>query len=199
MRTKNTIVVGAGIVGVSAAIWLARAGHNITLIDKGEPGLGTSYGNGGILAACSMVPVTVPGLTIKGPKYLFDSNFPLFLRWGYLPKLAPWLVKYLSHANDQDTRRIAKGLTPIVSDALEQHQALTRGTDAEKWVKVSEYSFVYRDRAEFDGDAYSWALRRDAGFEPELVEGRAVQCPAIGGNAKPRLYPQSGQIRGPAC
>jgi glycine/D-amino acid oxidase-like deaminating enzyme len=176
MRANSkTIVVGAGIVGVSSAIWLARAGHDVTLIDKGQPGMGASYGNACLLAACAMVPVTVPGLTAKGPKYLFDPNFPLFMRWGYLPKLTPWLIKYLSHANDTDTRRIAKALTSIVGDSLEQHQALTKGTDAEKWVRPSEYTFVYKDRAAFNADAYSWELRREAGFVPELIEGGAVQ------------------------
>ena len=171
----HTIVVGAGIVGAASAIWLRRAGHDVTLIDRGEPGMGASYGNGCILAACSVVPVTGPGLILKGPKYLADPNFPLFLRWSYLPKLAPWLIRYLSHANEGDTRRISQGLTSIVGDSIEQHQALTKGTDAAKWIQTSEYNFVYKDRAAFDADAFAWELRRNAGFVPELVEGPAVQ------------------------
>ncbi|NOX73795.1 MAG: FAD-dependent oxidoreductase [Alphaproteobacteria bacterium] len=175
MRKNRTVVVGAGIVGVSAAIWLARSGHAVTLIDRGDPGMGASYGNGCILAASAMVPVTAPGLGLKGPKLLFDRDFPLFLRWGYLPKLAPWLMRYMSYANDADTRRIARALTPIVGDALEQHQALSCGTPAQKWVRESEFNFVYQDRAAFEADAYSWELRREAGFVPELIEGGAVQ------------------------
>ena len=88
---QHIVVVGAGIVGVSAAIWLARAGRNVTLLDRLAPGEGTSHGNAGILAACAMVPVTVPGLISKAPGYLLDKNFPLFMRWSYLPRLAPWL------------------------------------------------------------------------------------------------------------
>ncbi|MGR3342513.1 MAG: NAD(P)/FAD-dependent oxidoreductase [Paracoccaceae bacterium] len=175
MSTPISIVVGAGIVGVSAAIWLKRAGHDVTLIDKGMPGMGASYGNGGILASCSVVPITAPGLALKAPMMLLDANFPLFLRWTYLPKLAPWLVRYMSHANDNDTRRIARGLAPIVGDSLQQHQALTAGTDAEKWIQESDYIFAYKDRAAFDADAYTWELRRLAGFTPDLVEGAAVQ------------------------
>jgi len=91
--TSHTVIVGAGIVGAATAIWLTRAGHKVTLIDKGEPGMGASYGNGCILASCAMVPVTAPGLIPKGPGYLLNPNFPLFMRWGYTPKLIPWLVK----------------------------------------------------------------------------------------------------------
>lgn len=174
-KVKHIIVIGAGIVGAASAIWLRRAGHQVTLIDKGAPGMGTSYGNGGILASCSVVPVTAPGLILKGPKLLLDPNFPLFMRWSYLPKLIPWMARYMSNANDKDTRRIARGLTTIVGDSLEQHQALTAGTEAAKWVQESEYNFVYPDRTAFEADAYVWELRREAGFEPELIEGAAVQ------------------------
>ncbi len=181
-NTQQIIVIGAGIVGVSTAIWLRRAGRDVTLIDRAEPGMGTSYGNAGVLAACAIAPVTAPGLAPKGPKLLLDPNFPLFLRWPYLPKLAPWLLRYLSHANDKDTRRIARGLTTVVADSLEQHQALAKGTAAEKWLCPSEYSFAYRDRTAYLADAYVWALRREAGFVPDLLEGRDVQAkePALG-------------------
>ena len=182
----HTIVIGAGIVGVSTAIWLRRAGIEVTLIDRGAPGQGTSYGNAGVLANCSMVPVTVPGLIRKGPRYALDPNFPLFLRWSYLPRLLPWLVKYLGHANDADTRRIAHGLTPIVSDGVEQHHALADGTKAADWIVDSDYTFAYADRAAFEADRYVWGLRREAGFEPDLIEGGAAR------DYEPNLGPAVG-------
>jgi len=173
--SQPIIVIGAGIVGISTAIWLRRAGKDVLVLDRAEVGMGTSYGNGGVLAACGMVPVTSPGLGAKGPKLLLDKNFPLFLRWGYLPKLYPWLRKYLGHANDADTRRIAKGLTEITGDSIEQHSALARGTSAEKWLTHSDYTFAYKDRAGFEADAYTFGLRAEAGFTPEIIEGPAVQ------------------------
>ncbi len=179
---KHIVVIGAGIVGVSAAIWLARAGLRVTLIDRNAPGQGTSFGNAGVLASCSVVPVTAPGLALKGPKLLLDPSFPLFLRWSYLPRLAPWLLRYLSHANDNDTRRISNGLTPIVSDSVEQHKALSQDTAASPYMVPSDYNFAYSDRVAFDADAYTWQLRQAAGFKPEIIEGEAVReyDPAFG-------------------
>ncbi|MBV1926977.1 MAG: FAD-dependent oxidoreductase, partial [Rhodobacteraceae bacterium] len=86
---KTVAIVGAGIVGVSTAIWLQRAGHKVILIDRAGPAEGTSFGNGGVLASCGIVPVTAPGLLAKAPKMLFSPNQPLFLKWGYLPRLLP--------------------------------------------------------------------------------------------------------------
>lgn len=174
-KTSPIVVIGAGIVGVSTAIWLRRAGHEVLLVDRGEPGQGTSYGNGGILASCSVVPVTVPGLLFKGPRYLLNPNFPLFLRWSYLPKLAPWLLKYLSYANDEQTRRISSGIEIVTGDSVEQHFALAKGTAAERWLQKSDYVFAYRNRAAFEADAYVWELRRAAGFVPDLIEGSDVK------------------------
>lgn len=197
--TQKVIVIGAGIVGMSTAIWLRRAGAEVTVLDRGKPGQGTSYGNAGVLAACSMVPVTAPGLVGKSPKLVMDPNFPLFLRWSYLPRLLPWLRKYLSHANDADTRRIADGLTPIVGDAIEQHKALVEGTEAASWVTDCDYQFAYADRAAFEADSYTWGLRAKAGFIPEIVEGAAVKDkePHLHGIGLLAVMKAHGMIRNP--
>lgn len=173
--SKHVIVIGAGIVGVSAAIWLRRFGQEVTIVDRDGPGQGTSFGNAGLLAACAMVPVTTPGLITKAPKMLFDPDSPLFLRWSYLPRLAPWLLRYLAHANDRDTRRIASDLTDITADTVDQHYALTEGLTARDYLRKSDYVFAYDTRAEFNKDQYSWELRREHGFVPTLIEGGAVQ------------------------
>ena len=173
--TQHVLVIGAGIVGVSTGIWLRRAGVEVTIVDRLGPGEGTSHGNAGVLASVAMVPVTGPGLIRKAPGMLLSPDFPLFMRWLYLPKLAPWLMRYLSNANDSDTRRIARGLAPIVTDSVVQHKSLVTDLGLEDWVTESDYCFAYRNRAAFDAEAYTWALRRDAGFEPTLIKGGDVQ------------------------
>ena len=180
--TRHVVVIGAGIVGISSAIWLRRAGVDVTVIDRGAPGTGTSHGNGGVLAACAMVPVTAPGMIRKAPGMLLNSDFPLFLRWSYLPRLLPWLRQYLGAANDADTRRIAQGLTPITSDAVEQHKALADDLGLGDWVNDSDYCFAYANRTAFEAESYTWSLRRDAGFVPEFISGPDVQDyePALG-------------------
>ena len=173
---EHVIIAGAGIVGVSAGIWLRRMGQaEVTIIDRLAPGEGTSHGNAGVLAACSVAPVTAPGLVRKAPGMLANPDFPLFVKWGYFPKLVPWLLKYLSNANDSDTRRISKGLTEIVADTVAQHKSLVADTGAQDWVNDCDYSFAYANRAAFEGDAYTWGLRHDAGFVPELREGAEVR------------------------
>ncbi|MEX0348867.1 MAG: NAD(P)/FAD-dependent oxidoreductase [Paracoccaceae bacterium] len=173
---KTVAIIGAGIVGVSAAIWLQRAGRDVILIDRKGPGEGASYGNGGVLASCSVVPVTTPGLLAKAPKMLFSADQPLFLRYGYFPRLLPWLSKYLSHANANDATRVASALAPIVGDSLEDHLALAAGTGAERYIQPSDYLFIYADRAHFASDSFSWNLRRANGFQWDVLEGEAFRA-----------------------
>ncbi|MEO0487335.1 MAG: FAD-dependent oxidoreductase [Pseudomonadota bacterium] len=174
--TQHVIIIGAGIVGASTALWLLRSGVQVTVIDRAGWASGTSHGNAGVLAAASMVPVTAPGLARKAPAMLLNPDVPLFLRWGYLPRLLPWLRKYLAHANDTDTRRIATGLAPIVSDSVDQHRALAQGTAADAWLEDSNYSFAYRTKAEFEAEHYGWALRAAHGAVPDLIEGADVHA-----------------------
>jgi D-amino-acid dehydrogenase len=195
---KTIGIVGAGIVGVSAAIWLQREGHKVMLIDRGAPGDGTSYGNGGVLASVAIVPVTGPGLIAKAPRMLFDPNQPLFLKWGYLPKLMPWLVKYLRHANAEDATRIAAALAPIIGDSLADHQALSAGTGAEKWIVPGDYVFGYGSRADYEAEAFAWKIRREHGFEPQEIEDFKAYDPVfsdkIGFGIK---MPNHGRITSP--
>jgi D-amino-acid dehydrogenase len=173
---KTVAVIGAGIVGVSTAIWLQREGHDVILIDRKGPAEGASFGNGGVLAAAAVVPVTVPGLLRRAPRMLLDPNQPLFMKWSYLPKLAPWLRSYLSHANAASARHRATALTPLIGDTLADHQALADGTGAERWVVPSDYLFLYPDRAAYDGDAFGWSVRKANGFRWDLLEAGDIRA-----------------------
>lgn len=171
----NIVVVGAGICGLSSAIWLRRAGHNVTLIDKDHPGAGASFGNAGLLAQWGIVPINTPGLGRTGLKYLLDPNAPLFMQWRHAPRLLPWLMKLLSHATPKGVEHMSGGLHTLLHDSLAQHQALTRGTSAARFVAPSDFLYAYSDRAAFDADAYGWNMKRAAGFDFEVIEGPAVR------------------------
>src|SRR3954453_14467623 len=93
---KKTIgVIGAGMVGVAAASFLRREGHDVFIVEPGNPGEGTSFGNAGCLNGSSVVPMSMPGTIRNVPGWLSDPMGPLVVRWSYLPKLAPWLIRFI--------------------------------------------------------------------------------------------------------
>lgn len=170
----HVVVIGAGIVGVSTAIWLRRFGADVTLVDRDAPGQGASFGNAGVLAACAVVPSVVPSTIPSVPRMLLDRDAPLFLRWSYLPRLAPWLLRLLPNARDSRVRDIVQALAPLVSDSPDQHRALTEGLSARRFLAGGEYVYAYANRAEFDAGYYDWDIKKAHGFVPDLIEGGEV-------------------------
>ena len=155
----HVAVIGAGIVGVSTAIWLQREGHQVTLIDRVGPAAGTSHGNAGVLAAGSVVPIPVPGLIPKIPGLLLDRDQPLFLRWSYLPRLLPFLLSYLANGRHAPVERISASLAELLRDSPDQHLALAAGTGSERFVKKGDYLYAYTNRRAFESDRSGWDLR----------------------------------------
>ena len=128
--SKPIVVIGAGICGISCALWLRRSGHEVLLLDKSEPGMGASYGNAGLLAQWALVPVNEPSIWKNFPRYLIDPIGPLFVKWRYLPQLTPWLIPFKKTQHRQRANE-RQGTFPLLSDAVEQHKSLTEGTKAQ--------------------------------------------------------------------
>ncbi|MCY0096712.1 NAD(P)/FAD-dependent oxidoreductase [Hoeflea ulvae] len=168
MQARPILVVGGGITGVCAAEWLRRDGWSVTLVDRVSPGDPdqTSYGNAGLLANTSVLPVSMPGLLAKAPGMLLDPDSPLFLRWRYLPRLLPWLVPYLRNGNVDKVMEIAASLSSLTHDAVEQHQNLAKGTPAADFIETGELVELYRSRADFDANRLGNSIREKYGLVP---------------------------------
>ena len=170
----HVAVIGAGIVGVSTAIWLRRAGHRVTLIDRKGPAGRTSHGNAGVLAAASIVPVTVPGLAAKLPRLLLSPDEPVFVQWRALPRIARTLSRFLAYASPARLEPLHRALSQMLHDTYEQHVALAAGTGAERFVTPGDYVMAYRSRAEFEADAFGWSVKQRLGHRFTVIEGGAV-------------------------
>ena len=112
-----TTVLGAGVVGLSTALYLQRSGHDVTVIDPLPPAGGTSYGNSGLISSDTAVPIALPGMLRKVPGWLADSEGPLVVRPSYLPRALPWLLRWIAAS------KLSRVLE--ISDAM---RALHRGS-----------------------------------------------------------------------
>ena len=165
------VVIGAGINGLSTAIWLQRFGHDVTLVDRAEPGAGTSYGNAGVLAAGAVLPVTVPGLISKIPSMVLSKHSPLFLRWRYMPRLLPFLMKYLSFGTKKHVSRFAQEMSYLLGDSYDQHMALAQGTGAAQFIHPDDYCHGYDSQAALDADMPAITFRRALGYKIDIETG----------------------------
>ncbi|MEN3355681.1 MAG: D-amino-acid dehydrogenase [Betaproteobacteria bacterium] len=198
--TKKITILGAGIVGVATACYLRRDGHAVTLVDMRPPGEYCSFGNAGILSPGSCVPLATPGVHWKVPGYLADPMGPLTIRWGYLPKAAPWLLRFLAASTPKRVEHIADALRPLLKQTFEAYEPLVRHAGVTDLIRRTGYVVAYEKRASFEGDAIAWKLRRDRGVIVEELDDRGIKnrVPQLTGRYEVGLYlPEQGFVANP--
>jgi D-amino-acid dehydrogenase len=170
-KSRRTVgVIGAGAVGICAASWLLRDGHDVLLIDPEGIGTGASFGNAGCLNSSSVVPMSLPGTAWKVPGWLLDPLGPLAIRPSYLPRLAPWLVRFLRAAKPALVRSQAQALTGLLADAPGAYAPLVGNAGAQDLLRHNGHIVAYRTQQDFDGDRLGWQLRRDAGIRFDVLD-----------------------------
>ena len=92
--SNHIVIIGAGIVGVSCALWLRRSGCSVTVIDRSGISELTSYGNAGILASSSVVPVQMPGLLPKNPKDAIEQRRTIIRPLARPPKIITIFISF---------------------------------------------------------------------------------------------------------
>lgn len=117
-KPLDILVAGAGIVGLSTALFLQRDGHRVTIVDPNEPGRGTSFGNAGGLVESSAPPLAMPGFWRSIPKLLLKPRAPVKVRWGYALQIAPWLIDLIRASRPDRVERQAAAIAAL-SDAVE--------------------------------------------------------------------------------
>jgi D-amino-acid dehydrogenase len=170
----HTIVIGAGIVGVSCALEIRRRGLDVTLVDRLEPGDACSFGNAGVIASGSLTPVAMPGIAFEVPRMLLRPGGPLALRWRHLPTLAPWLLAFLRASASARANRYADALRLLVHDSVERHDALAAGSEAQRLIRKVGSLYAYPDAAARRADA-RWAMRAARGVRFHDVAGEVLR------------------------
>jgi len=147
---KRIAVIGAGIVGVSTALFLQRDGHDVTLIDPLDPGAGTSSGNAGVISLSTVVPIATPGVLRRVPQMLLDGSSNLRLRWPYLPRLLPWLVRFVLASRPAKVEESARLTRALADRAWQAHEILIQQCGAGELVSDRGWLKVARDAQAFE-------------------------------------------------
>ena len=166
MAARHVVIIGAGAVGAASALAALREGYRVTILDPGEPGgeQAASYGNGCWLSPMSVIPPAVPGIWKKLPKFLADPLGPLAIRWRYLPKVAPWLIRYLASGwRWEDVAKTAHALRPLVQDAPRLHQALAEQAGVGHLIERRGLMYIYPSRTDFEAERKAWEIRHQVG------------------------------------
>jgi D-amino-acid dehydrogenase len=168
-------VVGAGIVGMTVACSLRREGHDVTVVTQHPPGEYCSFGNAGMLNNAGCVPQAMPGVMWKVPGYLTDPLGPLVVRWSYLAKSMPWMLRFLANANVRQAEHASIALYSLIRDTVPAYEDLLKWAGAPELVRRSGYLVAYDSEKSYQGDALAWRLRRDRGVKTAMLDAAGIR------------------------
>jgi len=156
----QTIVLGAGIVGVSTALHLQARGRKVILIDRDEPGSGTSHGNAGLIERSSVIPYAFPRELSSLLRYGLNRQSDVRYSLTHVPKIAPWLFKYWQNSSAAGLQVATQAMLPLVQRCVEEHDALIDAAGLGDLVKANGWIEVFRNDAAFSkakADAHALA------------------------------------------
>lgn len=194
---KAAVVIGGGIVGVCTALYLQADGWRVTLLERGGIGEGASFGNASVLASGGVNPVAEPGILWQVPGMLLDPLGPLRLRWGYLPRMSGWLLRFLAASRPGRVEEIAKALAALLGDSVETTQELAAAHGLEAMIRRQGWLTVYTTKASFEAAAGTRALKRRHGVTveelgpEELRQMEPALAPDLAGGI---FLPEVGQL-----
>lgn len=160
----GTIVVGAGVVGLSAALALQARGHSVTVLDREGPAAGASAGNAGAFAFSDILPLASPGILRQAPGWLLDPLGPLSVPPAYALRIAPWLLRFwraCSPARVAGATAAQAALMDLSKAELEPFLAAT-GTLA--MLRREGNLQVYESEAELTAALPGWQAREAHGI-----------------------------------
>lgn len=185
---------------MSAALHLQAQGHRVRVFDPRAPGTATSFGNAGGVVTGAVMPTSTPGLWKDVPAMLFDPMGPLRIRWRYLPRLMPWLVRFLRAGNPARVEAIARALGPLVARAYEAHRELARRVGAEDILHAAGWLKLYATEQSFAASQRERDLMSRCGAHFEVLAPADVAAlePGLARRyAKGLFQPQSGFVANP--
>lgn len=148
----DVIVLGAGIIGVSTAVQLARRGKSVVLVDRKEPGLETSYGNAGLIQREGVVPYGFPQQFGTILRYALNNRIDAHYHWKAIPSVTSFLAKYWWNSNLSRHQLIARAYAPLIEHSISTHNELITESGAEDLVSKHGWLEVFRTRARQDGE-----------------------------------------------
>jgi glycine/D-amino acid oxidase-like deaminating enzyme len=168
------LVVGAGIVGLCCAWYLARAGAEVVVVDRDGPGEGTSSGNAGAISGGSVAPLAMPGILRQVPAMLLDPKGALHIPPRYWPAALPWLWRFVLQARPERVAHIAEALALLLHGAEERHLEILEAEGARDLIAQHGQLYLYRDAQHLAKDDAAWALRRAHGLDMRVLHRAGI-------------------------
>ncbi|MBL3966531.1 MULTISPECIES: D-amino acid dehydrogenase [Burkholderia] len=187
----RVVILGSGVVGVASAYYLARAGHEVTVIDReAGPALETSFANAGQISPGYAAPWAAPGVPLKAVKWMFEKHAPLAIRLDGTRFQLQWMVQMLRNCT-AERYAVNKGrMVRLAEYSRDCLQALRADTGIQYEGRTGGTLQLFRTQQQLDGAAKDIAVLQEANVPFELLS------PAELKQAEPALAAVSHKLTG---
>ena len=178
---EDVLVVGAGAVGMAAALAILESGRGVRVIDAGRVGGGSSHGNCGTITPSHAPPLAAPGMVLRAMGMMLSPDAPLYVHPGLDLPLWRWLLRFAAHCNRRDWEASARAKSAMLNDSRQRlAEWIGNHRLACDFTEPGE-DYVFRDRRTFERGHDEFPLLRELGLEVESIEGAEYerQEPAV--------------------
>jgi len=179
--SRSVIVLGAGMVGVSIALHLQRRGAQVVVLDRAPPGEGASFGNAGLIQREAVYPHPFPRDIATLWRMAQNRSVDASYHPSALLSLAAPLFKYWWHSAPSRYRPIAEAYARLIVTCIDEHVALTRGTEAEALLRPIGWMRLYNNQAALNAAiAEAETLKREQGVNYTLLDQAGLAATSAG-------------------
>lgn len=170
----DVIVIGAGVVGLSAAITAQGRGLSVAVLDREGPAAGASAGNAGAFAFTDILPLASPGILRKAPKWLLDPLGPLSVPPAYALQIAPWMFRFWRACSPARVAHSTGAQTALMDLSKAELEPFLRETGTHGMLRKDGNLQVYEGEAELEASLPGWRAREEHGIAFEHLDAAGI-------------------------
>jgi D-amino-acid dehydrogenase len=174
-RETDVIVLGAGIVGLGVALKVQEKGRSVTLIDRIQPGSGTSFGNAGIIERASLLPYAFPRDIKELIGYALNGRKDAHYHFGALFAAAPWLFRYWWNSAPSRYQHTVKAALPLIEHCLSEHDTLIEAAGAGNLIRRTGWIKAFRSDEKAQSAIKDAEFIKSKGLQVEFLDKAALQ------------------------
>ncbi|MGQ3210130.1 NAD(P)/FAD-dependent oxidoreductase [Shinella sp.] len=170
----GVVVIGAGVVGLSAAIAAQARGLSVTVLEREAPAAGASAGNAGAFAFTDILPLASPGILKKAPKWLLDPLGPLSIPPSYALQIAPWMFRFWRACSARHVAHSTAAQTALMDLSKAALEPFLTETGTITMLRKEGNLQVYESQAELNASLPGWKAREAHGVEFRHMDASAM-------------------------
>ena len=172
-RKTKIAIVGAGIQGVCAALFLQKKGFNVTLFDRDDPGNAASYGNAGHFSPYASLQLNRTDILSDVPAMLLSNRGPLALKWNYIPKMIPWFTRFIFNSSKKKMMNTAKFMHQILDLSLDAFDELFQDIDLDGLIVSNGIIYVWEKKG-LKSRELEINIRKELGVEQQILNPKEI-------------------------